>query len=259
MKKKVVHPKAHFSFRRNVLPPVLGVVIMLGVMGLINGQYIAAQIHYRFGATPVSAAESTPVTTGTVKIDNNTKPVALNASPTVTIPSIKVDAPVVFEPSQEEAQFQLALRKGVVHFATTPNPGQQGNVVLFGHSSGQPWAPGDYKFVFTLLEKLQPGDDIHIDFEGVRYTYKMTSSEVVLPSNIGVLNSTDKHTLTLITCTPVGTSQKRLVVRAEQISPKPAAAVKTEAAPVAPIQPVQPIALPDGDQTSLWQTIRSWF
>lgn len=45
-KTKVSHPKAVISFRRNVLPPLLGVLMFLATMGLLNGQWITAQVQY---------------------------------------------------------------------------------------------------------------------------------------------------------------------------------------------------------------------
>ena len=48
----------------------------------------------------------------------------------------------------------------------------------------------------------------------------MTKSEVVEPNNVAALiYATDKPMLTLITCTPLGTSRFRLLITAEQISP----------------------------------------
>jgi sortase A len=41
-----------------------------------------------------------------------------------------------------------------------------------------------------------------------------------------LIYDTDKPILTLITCTPVGTAEKRLLVTAEQISPSPSSAEK---------------------------------
>lgn len=245
-------PRAEFSFRRTILPPLLGILVTIGVLGLINGQWISAQLYYQF-ARP-AAAETVAVSQ--LQLDPQ-------AAPEVTIPTIQVKAPVIFEPSYEEKQVQLALRRGVVKFATTADPGQSGNVVLFGHSSGQPWAPGDYKFVFTNLDKLRAGDKIYLDYKGQRYIYQMTTSQVVLPEEVGVLNPTNKPTLTLITCTPVGTSQKRLVVTAEQISPKPLASnASTEGR-----EPDQAIAnpnsnlqaLPNGEQSSLLDSLRNLF
>lgn len=235
------------SIRSRIVPPLLGVLAAGTVMLALNGQWLTAQMQYRFAQPQPAYAEAA----SSLNLDPN-------ATPELTIPALNIKAPVIFEPSYKEADVQLALRKGVVKFPTTADPGQPGNVVIFGHSSGQPWAPGEYKFVFTLLDKLKPGDKVYVDHKGQRYIYQMRSSEVVLPEQVGVLNATDVPTLTLITCTPVGTSQKRLVVRAEQISPKPAAqAAATQTADA--VQPVQPPALPDGAQTSLWQSVRDLF
>lgn len=48
----------------------------------------------------------------------------------------------------------------------------------------------------------------------------MTGSTVVEPTDVSALvYATDKPILTLITCTPLGTSRYRLLISAEQISP----------------------------------------
>ena len=54
----------------------------------------------------------------------------------------------------------------------------------------------------------------------MRYTYRVIKKEVVDPTNVAALVvETDKPLLTLVTCTPLGTSKYRLLVTAEQISP----------------------------------------
>jgi sortase A len=214
------HPKAPFSFKRHVVPPVLGVIITAAVLFGLNGQWLLAQIKYRLAPPAMThvSADAKPTSDGIVHIDPN-------AAPQITIPKIGVKAPVIVDtPSYTEWKVQLALRRGPVHYGTTAYPGQVGNDVIIGHSSGQLWAPGDYKFVFTLLDKLVSGDTINIGYQGIEYTYKVTDTEVVKPVDFSVLTQTDFPELTLITCTPVGTSTNRLVVHAKQISPDPATA-----------------------------------
>ena len=54
----------------------------------------------------------------------------------------------------------------------------------------------------------------------MRYTYRVVKKEVVEPTNVAALVvETDKPLLTLVTCTPLGTSRYRLLVTAEQIAP----------------------------------------
>ena len=81
---------------------------------------------------------------------------------------------------------------------------------------------GEYKFIFAQLEKMNEGDTIYVNHEGVRYSYVVRSKEVVLPTEVSkVVRNDGKSWLTLITCTPLGTAQKRLLVFAEQVSPSP--------------------------------------
>lgn len=224
-------PKAQTSFRRNILPIIAGLVVVLGVFGAMNGQLVMAQWRYHFATPKITnvAQTSADLAKNKSAADDTKSPTSVT-SPQVTIPSIGVIAPLQFDQGTAEWQIQLGLRKGVVHYDGSAKPGDTGNVVLFGHSSGQPWAPGDYKFVFTLLDKTKAGDLIYLDYHGTRYTYEIRKSQVVAPTDTGVLTSGNDHELTLITCTPVGTSTNRLVVHAEQISPKPVDTAPTQKA-----------------------------
>jgi sortase A len=94
--------------------------------------------------------------------------------------------------------------------------------VLSGHSSNDIIDGGNYKFIFARLDQLANGDTIYVNYESKRYSYTITKKEVVRPTEVSKLvYSTDKPILTLITCTPIGTSRDRLLVTAEQVSPDP--------------------------------------
>ena len=254
-------PKAAFSFRRSVLPPLAGVFVMLAVVLALNWQLLEAQFRYRYAKPQVAVTSVTPTTTSKPTTDDTKSPNP-ERGPLLTVPAIGVEAPIVFEPSFAEWKVQVALRSGVVHYGTTAKPGENGNVVILGHSSGQAWAPGNYKFVFTLLSKLQKDDVIYVDYNGTRYTYKVTGSVVVNPNDASQIQPTAKPTLSLVTCTPVGTSLSRLIVHAEQISPAPADASKTTTTSVAPsATPVAaiPSELPASAHGSLWQRFLDLF
>lgn len=99
-----------------------------------------------------------------------------------------------------------------------------------GHSSNDLFDPGDYKFIFAQLDKLQLGDTIYVHYNGTRYTYTVTKKEVVKPTNVNALLGMDsKPYLTLITCTPLGTATNRLLVKAEQVTPDPTKAKSPDA------------------------------
>ncbi len=119
--------------------------------------------------------------------------------------------------SKLETQMQEALRSGVIHYPGTARPGQQGNVVITGHSSYFPWDPGRFKDVFAVLHDLQEGDKMLLYFNQQQYIYEVTSIKKVWPSELEVLKPSTENKLTLITCTPLGTNLKRLVVEAKLI------------------------------------------
>ncbi len=73
--------------------------------------------------------------------------------------------------------------------------------------------------MFVLLDKLVAGDTFTVNYNSKQYVYEVTGSKVVPPTDLSVLNQTDEPTMTLITCTPPGTSWQRLVVTAKQIGP----------------------------------------
>jgi len=151
---------------------------------------------------------------------------ATSADPKLIIPKINVDVPVSYDIGNDYDSQMTAMTKGVAHFAipgASSHPGQVGNTVIAGHSSNDLLDQGDYKFIFAQLDKLNTGDTIYANYNSVRYTYTVTKKEVVKPSEISKLvYPTTKPLLTLVTCTPIGTSTNRLLVTAEQINPDPA-------------------------------------
>jgi sortase A len=143
------------------------------------------------------------------------------------IPRINQNIPVVKVSSESlikrdwnalENEMQKALQDGVVHYPGTSLPGQTGNVVVTGHSSYFPWDPGKFKDVFALLHDVVKGDRIVVYYNQDKYLYEVNDIKVVMPDNIEVLKQTPDDRITLITCTPVGTNLKRLIVTAKLIA-----------------------------------------
>jgi LPXTG-site transpeptidase (sortase) family protein len=192
-----------------IRPLLTAAGVFMLILILLKSPVIIGQLQYLFNKpqpSPLAQIAATSV---------------VPADPTISIPKINVFSPVVYEPSVAEANVQKALESGVVHYGNTPMPGQLGNSVIFGHSSNDWWQPGNYKFIFGLLDKLVPGDRFSVDYQSHRYIYEVTSTQVVAPTDVSVLNPTAVPTMTLITCTPPGTSLKRLIVVAKQVDPLP--------------------------------------
>lgn len=214
-------PLVRYKLPSVALPAITAIGIFLLVLLLFKAPVIISQVQYAFSdKQPQSATIVPPAATEVIPAEN-----------TITIDKINVKAPVVYQPSIKEDDVQKALEAGTAHYGNTAFPGQVGNVAIFGHSSNDWWEPGNYKFVFVLLDKLSPGDRISIDYQSKRYIYEVTGNKIVEPTNVGVLNPTAEPTLTLITCTPPGTSLKRLVVTAKQVSPSPTTNATAQATP----------------------------
>lgn len=213
-KKQITIKRWFYKHNRDVIPPLVGIVITFLVFGVINSQLISGKI----------ASAGGTINNEEVALQNeqlSTTPT--NENPTIRITKIGVEAPILFDAEDvDENKFQELLKYGTVHYPTTAKPGDFGNTVIFGHSSGRWWAPGNYKFVFTKLDKLETGDKIFIDYSDKRYLYEVSSQQIVLPTDLSVLSQQTDHQLTLITCYPIGSNAKRLVINAEQISPSPA-------------------------------------
>lgn len=167
-----------------------------------------------------------------IVVDPNTS-TKVSSDPRLIIPKINVDVPVIYNVGYDHNSQMDAMQKGVAHFAVpgaNSVPGQLGNTVFSGHSSNDLFDPGDYKFIFAQLDKLQLGDTIYVHYNSTRYTYTVTKKEVVKPTNVNALLGMDnKPNLTLITCTPLGTATNRLLVKAEQVAPDPTKAKAPDA------------------------------
>jgi LPXTG-site transpeptidase (sortase) family protein len=233
-------PKKRSSLFFGLSVGSVAAVIMM--FGFFNERFIAPFI------TPSRVVSSAPI------ILDASAPVG--PEPKLIIPKINLDVPVVYdETSTDEKAVQRALEDGVLHYATTTNPGELGNTVIFGHSSNNILNRGKYKFAFVLLNRLQNGDTFMLHYEGKRYVYRVTETKIVPPTDVSVLSPTAKPaTVTLITCDPPGTAINRLVVVGEQISPDPAANIASN---VNQVNLNQPEVLPS-NAPSLWSRFTNW-
>ena len=215
-----IREKANSSFKlskrhKQFVPIFAGVFSVLFVLFLQYNRLIFA---------PIMAyiAPGNTKDTGITAIDPTVSD-APTADPRLLIPKLNVDVPVFFNISNDTAIINDAMNHGVAQFkipGADAMPGQIGNLVISGHSAGDIYSNNQYKFIFSGLERLVDGDLIYVNYNSVRYTYKVYKRETVEPTNVAALvYKVDKPILTLITCTPLGSDRYRLLVMAEQINP----------------------------------------
>jgi len=133
------------------------------------------------------------------------------------IPSLYLDEPIIFNVDPHDKNvYQAALKKGIAHAAGTELPGYSGLGYYFAHSS-EPDLRNQYNAVFYLLGKLQPGNEIFIWRDQLKYNYVVTETQITAPTDLSFLEREyERPTIVLQTCWPPGTTQKRMLVFAEQ-------------------------------------------
>jgi sortase A len=124
---------------------------------------------------------------------------ALTQVGTMEIPKIGVSK------SMYEGITLTTLDHGPGHWPGTAMPGQLGNVVIAGHrvSHDKP---------FRNIDKLVPGDDVIMTTADGSFDYKVTSTEIVNPDALWIVDQTPDYTATLFACHPPGSTRQRIVV-----------------------------------------------
>jgi sortase A len=122
------------------------------------------------------------------------------------IPKIQLDNKVVVE-----GVGRGELRKGPGHVPSTVLPGQPGTFGISGHRT-------TYGAPFYRLNELGKGDTITVVSREAIYTYTVTRTAIVRPTDVQVLDNVRgpdgklKATITLTTCHPRYSARQRLVV-----------------------------------------------
>ena len=119
----------------------------------------------------------------------------------IQIPAIGVDAPIVQGDGWEQ------LKKGVAQHIGSAIPGESNNIVLTAHNDV-------FGEIFRYLDQLKTGDQVVIYTSQRSYTYLVTGSEIVEPTQVEVLAPTTRPIATLISCYPYLVDNKRIVIRA---------------------------------------------
>lgn len=122
----------------------------------------------------------------------------------VKIPCISVDLPIYHGTSTE------VLERGIGHLAASSFPigGKSTHAVLTGHT-GLSSAK-----LFTDLTEMKKGDLFFIHVLDKKLAYRVDQINVIRPENTRKLQIIDgKDYVTLLTCTPYGVNDHRLLVR----------------------------------------------
>lgn len=232
-------PESDGPRRAGILDRVLLGVEILAVAGLalvlVSGFGVLQELNQEVAeALGASSATPTPLITAVVLPSGHTPPTSPNGAqpneseiPEHLRPLVQSMGPVdVPTPGPEQARsvhipriWNSAapvvqgdgweqLKKGVGQHLGSANPGEKGNMVLSAHND-------IFGELFRHLDRLQPGDEIIVSTATNEYVYRVTGMRVVEPTEVSVMESTEKPTATLISCYPYLVDNKRIVVFAE--------------------------------------------
>ena len=84
-------------------------------------------------------------------------------------------------------------------------PGQIGNVVIAGHRTS-------HAAHFRNTDDLVPGDIVTFTTADGVFDYAVTSTEIVGPDALWIIDPSDTPTATLFACHPPGSTRQRIVV-----------------------------------------------
>ncbi len=122
----------------------------------------------------------------------------------LSIPTIGVESEILEGPDEE------TLDTGLWRRPNTSTPPQGGNTVIVAHRYKYSTGPN----TFYYLDKVAVGEKLTVTWGKDVYVYRVTSTEVVSSNETGIEAQTSRPILTLYTCTPLWSSDKRLVVTA---------------------------------------------
>jgi sortase A len=103
-----------------------------------------------------------------------------------------------------------SLQKGPGHFPETPFPGQGGTVAIAGHRT-------TYGAPFRDAESVERGDRMVLEMPYGKILYRVQKTEIVDPTDVGVVKYVGYERLVLSTCHPVYSAAQRLIVFARAV------------------------------------------
>lgn len=138
----------------------------------------------------------------------------------IKISTIGVDSPI-YNPSTTTAEvLDEFLLKGAVRYPGSGLLGGDGNIFIFGHSTGIKIVNNQAFKTFNGIKNLKEGDMISVFSDKYEYLYKVLSVSMVGADKVLVEFNTKNEMLTLSTCNTFGEKSDRYIVESKFVSKK---------------------------------------
>lgn len=156
--------------------------------------------------------DRTPSSSGQqAAVDNGELPIGIE------IPSIGIKADVANPSSTNVEALDQALLSGAVRYPGSGVPGEEGNVLIFGHSSHLPIVHNQAYKAFNDIQNLKEGDPIYVIGDSKVYIYAVESVQKANTSTGEIPLAVSGAKLTLATCDNFGEKSDRFIVTAKLV------------------------------------------
>jgi sortase A len=120
----------------------------------------------------------------------------------IDAPSMNADYTVL------EGTHTATLQGGPGHYPETKLPGQGGTVGIAGHRT-------TYGAPFRRIDKIEVGDEITVEMPYTTFTYEVTNTRIVKPSDVQIVRDVGRERLVLTACHPLYSAEERYAIFAD--------------------------------------------
>lgn len=138
----------------------------------------------------------------------------------IVISEIGLDLPVQNIESRDINVLYENLKSGPIRYVDSARLGEEGNILIFGHSSRLPVVKNQMYKAFNRISELERGDVIRVSGGGREYLYSVVSIErkdIKDPTSAISLAKEGKR-LTLVTCDTLSGETARFVLEADFVA-----------------------------------------
>lgn len=174
-----------------------------------------------FGFAPTSSRLSNvpPLATTTPSYGIEGVPKGQGETPVrIEIPSLGIATTVNNPASSDIATLDSALLSGAVRYPGSAKLGEEGNVLIFGHSSHLPVVYNQAFKAFNDIQKLERGEPIYVIGEGKVYIYAVDNVQEANTADDAIPLAVRGSKLTLATCNNFGSKEDRFIVNATLVN-----------------------------------------
>ncbi len=141
----------------------------------------------------------------------------------IVIPILGKDLPISNPNTTNIEELDKELLNAVVRYPGSGTLGRDGNMLIFGHSSGLRNIQNEMFKAFNGIETLSAGNFINLISDGIEYVYAVSNIEHEKASNVTVEFVTDPGVkqITLTTCNTFGAKEDRWIITADFVGSHP--------------------------------------